>query len=116
MGRESRRGVVTSRTLTIHKPERFVPWRAVPDPATTVEELQAAVDRLPVKVVTEAEFGVILMMANASDVPPTIEVLADTMFGADANPILVEETGVHRTPDLFNQEARDRHAEQDSEQ
>ncbi len=104
-----------SRTLVVHKAERFVPWRAVPDAGTTVGELARAVQILPVKVVTDAEFGVILMMANASALPPSIEVLADTMFGIDTNPTLVEESGITQTPDLFDQEARERHAEHDSE-
>lgn len=107
---------MSERTLTVQKSERFVPWRAVPDSDTTVAELQSAVDALGLCVVNDPELGIVLIMASMADTPPSIEVLADALFGVDSNPTLVEESGIRRTPDLFDQEARERHAEHDSEQ
>ena len=107
---------MSARTLTVQKSERFIPWRAVPDKDTTVEELEAAVDMLRLNVVNDPELGIVLMMAAIGDTPPSIEVLADALFGVDANPTLVEESGIRRTADLFDREARERHVEHDSEQ
>lgn len=113
-----------NRTLTVQKKEGFLPWRASPSPDTTVGELELAVSLLKLDILRTTEDEILLVQTDEAIKdgvpPPDIQELAMVMFGPESDQAtLVEEMGSHRTVDeaeAFDQEAKDRHEEQDSEE
>lgn len=89
------------------------PWRALPSPDTTLEQLSAALVRFPdLRIEIGPAFDVTLVIAKLGAMPPATDKLADAMFGDENDATTIEESGVFQTLDF---EIRDRHFEEDAE-
>jgi hypothetical protein len=78
------------------------PWGAYPSPDTTVLQLELALEAFPhLDVAVTLDQDVLLIVVDDLD-PPTTPELALALYGDDDELIVSE---------LFDQEARDRHAE-----
>lgn len=89
------------------------PWRAYPGPETTIAQLTAAIMAFPQLVIDVAPvtMEISLSVDFQADPPPTTADLAAVMFPDDDELITSEDTVAGLR--ALDQEAQDRHAEQD---
>ena len=91
------------------------PWAAFPSNDTTLAQVAVAMTMFDLEVLVDDELVVRLVQVPGTDrEPPSTEELAQALYYADEDLIVAEESGVFELPefeDLFDAEARDRHAE-----
>ena len=86
-----------NRIINVEPREGVLPWRARPSPETTIAELERAVRELDLEILKTEAFEIILVQTDDQVLdglpPPSIQELADTMFGESDAVTMVEESG-----------------------
>lgn len=98
---------------------RLEPWAAFPSKDTTILQLENGLRRFPdLRIQVDAELEVSLVIARPGATPPATDELASAIYAGDAELIVSEDTGAFELPDiadLYDQEAKDRHFEDDAD-
>lgn len=108
-----------SRSITIQPKVGSLPWRACPSASTTVGELEAAISMFPIDLVRTTDDEILLVQKSEAIrdgvPPPAMEELGRAMFGPGHDAILVTERTGEFEAQSFDDEASDRHFEQDAD-